>query len=441
MSRNYRKTYDNYTKSRFNSPKKDSKPTYSNLVRKKYKAAFDKLLKSTKELLPPMIELDMSGPKLPFEDTDQGELYNNYARFVHNGQRKLFLAEIEHLTSIGNHDILVVYIGAAPTNKAWYVCEYFPRAKFVMIDPNGFNIFMEAEKSHYFKDEPVGNQNKVVYLQYSSNNPNIAGRPPKYTGIRYFNGKEVINVKDKYANYSSRLESDEDAHINRILTSDERIYIIEDYFTTDLAHFIKKLFDKRGDYRSVIWSDMRSDNNSTNIMLDTARVYSWTQLAPPDYAMFKFRCPFETNIDYDEYKKDFDEAKDLGLDLYNIDEYMPFYDGIIKLQCWPGDLSAETRIHVTGDTIRNRIIKDYNRMDYEQTLFYYNVMIRKFLPHQNDNADPSIGFDHCNDCAKENYLFSMYKEIINPDINVKEEVVKLSEITERNLTRRGHGRV
>lgn len=443
MSRNRQYTSDNYTKSRFVNHQKTKKPTYEHLVRKEYKQLFKTVLRNTKSELEPKIELEMteSEPRLPFDNNRQSDAYKKYEKFVHNGQRKLFLAEFEHLISIGDVPTLIVYIGAAPTNKGWAICEYFPKTKFIMIDPNAFNIFMGPEQSHYFQNEPEGDQNKVVYLQYSNNNPEIAGRPPKYTGIRYFDGSKVVNIKDKFATLSSRLESNMESNVDFVLNSDDRIYIIEDYFTTETTEFIKRVFEKNSEYKTVIWSDMRSDNVSTNIMLDTARVYSWTQMAIPDYAMFKFRCPFDTNIDYDQHKKDFDEAKNLGLDLYNIGDTMPFYDGVIKLQCWPGDCSAETRLHVTGDTIRNKVFRDYDRMGYEERLFYYNVIIRKFIPHKNDNANEKIGFDRCNDCAKENYLFSLYKQNINPDIDIQEEVVKLSKLTERPLTRCGHGRV
>lgn len=431
-----------YIRSYVGGQKKTKKPQnpYIGRIKKNLKS----IVARQKSVLEPKIIIDLESdyPVLAFDESKEDKQYEDYARFVHIGQRKLFMAEFSHLTNClenCNEPAIVVYIGAAPTNKGWHIFRYFPNLKFVMIDPNQFNIIIDGT-GHNFRNEPVGGQKSVVYLKYSSTNiQQIAGIKPENYGLQFFDGKKNIIIKNKYG---TKLPSDfmtyQDACVNQIINGDEKIYIIEDYFTSETAHFIQKLFTA-SQCKTIIWSDMRSDNISTNILLDTARVYSWTQIAQPDFAMFKFRCPFETTIDYDSNKTDFDEALELGLDLYNLDSHMRFYRGIIRTQCWCGRNSAETRLWVDGADIKNREFYDYDRLRYEGQLCYYNEVERTSVVHTNPNADPQIGFDHCGDCAIENQMWSEYKSKHRPDLDISEEVSELSKLTRKPLNRCGHG--
>jgi hypothetical protein len=65
---------------------------------------------------------------------------NEHRSTCHWGQRKLLLSEIEFLTLSlpANHDATVIYAGAAPGTHMGILCELFPDAKFILIDPAPF---------------------------------------------------------------------------------------------------------------------------------------------------------------------------------------------------------------------------------------------------------------------------------------------------------------
>ena len=61
----------------------------------------------------------------------------------HQGQRKLILTEIQHLNQHLenlNEEAIVIYVGAAPNNKALVYNRLYPKVKFILIDPNRFII-------------------------------------------------------------------------------------------------------------------------------------------------------------------------------------------------------------------------------------------------------------------------------------------------------------
>lgn len=80
----------------------------------------------------------------------------------HHGQRKLFFATMEFLTLMTKHirlsEALVVYVGAAPGYNMRIICELFPCASFLLIDPAPFDI-KETDNlriwSRMFTDESV----------------------------------------------------------------------------------------------------------------------------------------------------------------------------------------------------------------------------------------------------------------------------------------------
>ena len=68
---------------------------------------------------------------------------------THIGQRKLFLTELQFLTKLLTTNVkYCIYAGASPSNKTHYLSTLFPEIKFILIDPNKFDIKLPDFNSH-----------------------------------------------------------------------------------------------------------------------------------------------------------------------------------------------------------------------------------------------------------------------------------------------------
>jgi hypothetical protein len=178
-----------------------------------------------------------------------------------------------------------------------------------------------------------------------------------------------------------------------------------------------------------------------------AQMYNWINIIQPKISILKFRLPF-----YDEniktikeksqkmpYKNDLDMAIKYGLNF--VDNYINkktiFLSGTLNIQAFAPGSSTETRLITDGLNL-----KDYGSYsEYENKFYYYNNIERCFGLHYNDNADKTLGFDHCSDCALENLLWKNYKLYSNNnDINIKDMVYYLSLNTSRSLLIGNHGK-
>lgn len=412
------------------------KPNFTYRLRPDLVTKVNKVKRENPGVLPPklVIELSASAPRTPFVAAKFSNNYNVYARNLHFGQRKLFMAELEHLVEVmENYDdyVLVIYIGSAPNNKAFKHFDYFPNLKFIMIDPNLSNFFTKTAGSHFFETEPDEEQKQVVYLKYLSDNfKKIAGKQPTNSGIQFFNGIEVVNVPNKYSTRSD-LDFMNQATIDFIINSNHKLYVIEDYFMNDTAKFIKDLFDQTPGVPKVVWSDMRSSNDDDGIVIDHVRCYNWLRIMQPDHAMLKFRCPFGTKID--SSGPEYEQAKNDGLDMTAIGKFMPYFEGKVVTQCWQPRSSAETRLYVSGDTIKNNTLTDYDRLMYEEILCYYNEFERVYREHDNPDANPKIGLGKCGDCAIEAAIWRSYIEKFGSNMSVGDMVKDLSKALGKSL--------
>ena len=78
---------------------------------------------------------------------------------LHVGQRKLFLSELQFLTHLypklkkTGKTHYIVYVGAAPSNKTYYLASFFDIFKFILVDPNEFKLVLSTDddkiKYHY----------------------------------------------------------------------------------------------------------------------------------------------------------------------------------------------------------------------------------------------------------------------------------------------------
>lgn len=312
---------------------------------------------------------------------------------VHIGQRKLFLSEVQFLNDI-KEQAHIVYAGAAPSNKTGLLANLFPNVKFLLVDPNPFDI-------HGWKN-------------------------PKY------------------------IKSDE---LHLLKTLNDRIIIINDYFTVDMAKELNKIYPK-----TYFISDIRTNSNpdkdgpplTLDILWNMAQQYNWIRALKPELSMLKFRHPFYTEdieetlklMQNEPYNTDFEMAKNDGLDFAaNLPSKELFYfDGKLNLQAFPGESSTETRLITDG----KKVVQLCSQKEYEDKLFWYNNISRPYIHHYNNNANQRIGFDHCNDCAIENHIWNEYVKFRRdflklPAKPVLDYVKSLSQIIYRNLFREPHG--
>ena len=335
---------------------------------------------------------------------------------LHRGQRKLFLSELEFLTNwfLENPTTqeYVIYVGAAPGNKTHYLSRLFPVAKFILVDPAPFNLFIGKKNiSHRNIKHP-----DIVHIQIGSGG-DIKRRP--YNG----NFHSVASPSEAYKYISSQ--------------SNYKIFIIEDYMTNELSTALSPL-------NSLFISDIRTKSGDTvdmpfevDVCWNLAQQYIWITLLKSKWFIIKFRQPFYSNQSIDTflaaagkepYITDFRNAQKLGIDF--IDNFKNkkfiYFKGTFFIQCFPPYKSTETRL--VGSSSGG--IKSYDFNEYESKLCYYNNINRTLMIHENKYADKSLGFDHCNDCAKEAYLWERYSRLNNldPDVYVKKFVSHLSQV-------------
>ena len=331
---------------------------------------------------------------------------------LHRGQRKLFLSELEFLTRWyrgegvrpcdrqAEHPV-VVYAGAAPSNHTYHLHTLFPEVKFVLVDPHRFDLFVGK----------MGNTHRAK------------------------KNRRIVHLKTAFpfSGYEAP-ESAQTAPAAYIRRSRARIFIYEDYFTDDLAAELAPLSPLFiCDIRTSDSSDHRSGGvTNAHLLWNLAQQFVWVRLMRPRLSMLKFRHPFfdEKNVEdtvfHPYMARDFHTAARLGVDFKKDyrDGRFRYFDGEASLQCFPGYKSTETRLITAGTRLA-----DLSSADYEGRLYFYNCVVRSYVFHENPHADPRLGFDHCNDCAKEARLWAAYRAVAADAPPVPALVAQLSAIT------------
>lgn len=356
-------------------------------------------------LLKQAIETDIQPPMITTDDIQSNLLYFPNERTItpnlHIGQRKLFLSELEFLTIYFTQNSqvnpIVLYVGAAPSNHTYYLSQLFPNVKFILVDSMTFHLFI-GKRGNSHRKKP----NKLIVHLKTGNTP--------------YNG----NVKN--------MDSD---IVQYITESNARIFIIEDIFTDELAYLLKPL-------NCLFISDIRTRHKSAmyplecDVVLNLAQQYIWVNILNPPFYMLKFRQPFYTDkinpkmFDTESYRPTMIKAKAMGISF--VENYMSkklvYLKGKFHLQCFPGQKSTETRL--ISNTLN---ITTIDIPAYESKLYFYNCIARGYTIHKNNIADNTIGFDHCNDCAKEAQLWHDYCFTIDTSADPIELVKQLSIIT------------
>ena len=304
--------------------------------------------------------------------------------------------------------------------------QLFPDIKFILVDPNKFDILLNDD----YKLESHRNvkHKDIIHINYITQyncNANI-----------YTNNKKITIMT----------KSEQNKTIEFIKSSNYKIYIIEDYMNNIYATLFKKLNNV------VFISDIRSnvliDGGPTDfdIIWNTSMMYNWLYILQPEMSMVKFRMPYNNEKDKmlvnipNEYIDEFTTSRINGIDFkknYLSNKFM-FYKSTLYIQAWPGRTSTELRGIILKDDIIKKNIINYDYHTIENKLFYYNIIVRSWFYIKNTNADKLLNFCHCNDCAIENVIWCNYfkLKIKQPAIkSVLDGVKSLDHITKKPLNR------
>lgn len=428
------------------------------------------------EMKPARIVRDDIPKELAYKRNRQKKASVAMEKVCHNGQRKLFLTEIQHLNKYiddVNEELYIIYAGAAPSNKAWIYAKMFPGIKFIFIDPNEFLIYINGfHNTHYYypgKD--------VVYMSVSGDNVN-----PKYMAdddkhprsVKHYLNDEILDKKE----VNEFIGWEEDSMIDFIQKSDHRFYLFEERMTMEVSQSLNRLI--KNEKKVLFWSDIRTNIREAkypgdiDVIANAAMNYVWMKTLVKDfkgefYSMLKFRLPYfeDSRIDWadDIMHPLLMEAKELGCDfkkaimgkpLLSINEEkresgkvssksMPWFKGEIYLQAFAGIHSAESRLWSTLEDINSDLI-DWQLKEHEDKLYYFNTIERFGCKFENKFADERYGFDHCGDCAIEATVwddfftkFKIFEEGEKRQL-ILDQVKELGDITGRPLNRYPHGK-
>lgn len=329
-------------------------------------------------------------PGEPYQETDQ-----IISVAAHIGQLKLLLSEVDALTRWSAADSslkYVVYAGSAPGHKLGFLSEIFPHITFILVDPTPHNIRF-GEQSHYHSDHI----DKFLYFAYASDPAN------EHRAINLCRAGQFQFTPKKESQSLLRMESITDT----ILSTTYRFYVIEDYFTIDLAETLSALPNLRfiSDIRTK--SESADFPSSFHILWNSCLHLEWLQVLDCP-AMTKFRCPFTiTNADKKALLEEYNAATDEQRQVFarSTVDYVGLFmqghfihlDGEIRLQAFAPTASTETRLHSTGVQLA-----EYNYARYEQAMFYVNrIDLLSCYPSnlRDSQLANELGVCLCRNCA------------------------------------------
>lgn len=343
-------------------------------------------------------------PIVTVDDLKHSLPYQNNAQLLkpqhHNGQRKLFLTEVQFLNQTSVK--YCIYAGASPGNKTHYLSELFPNIKFILVDPNRFDIMLQPEM--------------------------VSHRKKKHD--------DIIHLTHGYPTQSNVASVDKKDYVDFIKRTDHKIYIIEDYMTDEISELLKEL-------ECVFISDIRSNiapessvPSDFDIVWNSSMMFNWITILNPVMSMLKFR-PLYFNGDYPVVEMgDFETSKKFGIDfvgnLKNKKYIMP--KSTLYIQPYAGKTSSELRQWIKQEDLGTFVEYDTKKID--DSLFYFNCIQRGLCFHENKNADKQSHFCHCNDCALENNIWETYANNNNLNHNIILDLVKkLGRVTFRPLAK------
>jgi len=195
------------------------------------------------------------------------------------------------------------------------------------------------------------------------------------------------------------------------------------------------------------------------ILWDMCLQYLWIMTMKPTQSVIKFRGMYyddRSTTQYSEYMQKsknteymrpaFEQAKKLGMDFledYN-DKKITYFNGIEYMQAWAPTKSGEVRLYISSKDVLDAVKGNYHVYDskeHDDKIFYFNTIYRPYAFCNNPASDPTIGFDHCQDCALEYEIWKEYlgdqDEIIK---KIKSKVDDVNYLLKRKLFIYGHGK-
>lgn len=355
---------------------------------------------------------------------------------LHNGQLKLFLTELQFLTSVlpkNDSPCIVVYAGSSPCHKLGFLSELFPATKFVCVDPNEHLIMFD--QSNQYSSRYIS---KFLYFVVAD-------------GDRFTIKNRRVNFYDEGIIPREAKKSIPDNIAEIILNGSETYYMIEDYLDDELSAKLAPLTSCGLPFYFI--SDIRSRNEkaesptSLDILWNSALMYNWLKIMKPQKFMLKFHPPYTiTDRELRKFEHELLESPwvndALGkcpipfVENYRARKFTFIKGESIWIQAFAGQSSSETRlIGSTLDTI------DYDLMDYENRFYYYNKIHRPYGWHTNHEAclDKNIGIDRCGDCALMCQIFSDYWLKYRGTTDggeIKSAISRLLGIIQRNIKNR-----
>jgi hypothetical protein len=328
---------------------------------------------------------------------------NSAKTTLHIGQLKLFLTELEFLTETLDSNLtpaIVIYAGSAPSNKLMILAEMFPNIKWILVDPNIHYIKQDNRIDQY--DESI--RDKILYFRvapiYDTDKANIGQASKVAESARLINLHGVgLTLRE-----STRI-GEVPANVSEIIAnSDKNYFIIEDLYTNEISNLLEPLNTAN---KVLFISDIRTNIEDSptdlDILWNSAMMYNWLKRLKPARFMLKFRCLYVSDKVREVVEREYNENTFTHEVFEDCD--IKFMDDIragvfryikpekIYLQAFAGLNSTETRLIAS-----NLEVAEFDIVDYEEKLYYYNKIERPFGYHDGC-VNEKIGLDRCADCA------------------------------------------
>jgi hypothetical protein len=259
----------------------------------------------------------------------------------HFGQRKLLLSEIEYYSILDrNINYLIIYPGSASCEHLPVILKLFPNLKFILIDPNYHaldatypfkyiyqnrsiisksnnksymrNLKRVTTKNNFFRKRSMHLNRITLLLLHVA----FIGSDKKYNVLDLENNNdEIKSIMDKFMANSDDLVLD-------IYDDSDRVFVIQDYMSTDLSIRIRAAYDKYKktgkQIKLCFLSDIRTalfggnGPQDLDVLWNYALQIIFIKILKPQYSMTKFRPPWfdpsqgfgkQINKLFDQYNK------------------------------------------------------------------------------------------------------------------------------------------
>lgn len=216
-------------------------------------------------------------------------------------------------------------------------------------------------------------------------------------------GTNVLILAFMFPNLTFDLYDPKD--FDKKLYGHSRINIYQQYFVDETAEQYKSA-------GVLFWSDIRTgsihdEDFEDQVIENNNMQLRWHQIMKPAKAMYKFRLPYEAGKT----------------------KYM---QGKIWLQVWAPETSTETRLIVSA----NPKMKIYDNKNYEQRLFFFNLITRQWGYYQHD-VEYSV-LCCCFDCRAEVEILGEYYRRVKktPEDKLPQKICRLSNKISLSLSSR-----